>query len=49
VDFHEWAAQGKSRPVRVTAVASTGVAKGQFDIETEDTITLAVEWLNEGR
>lgn len=41
--------QGKSRPVRVTAVASTGVATGKYQIETEDTITLAVQWLNNGK
>ena len=40
--------EGKSRPVRVTAIASTGVATGQYQIETEDTITLAVQWLNNG-
>jgi len=46
-DFHEWAMQGSgSRPVRVTALASTGVASGQFQIETEDTITLCVQWRN---
>lgn len=46
-DFHEWAMQGTgSRPVRVTALASTGVATGQFLIETEDTITLCVQWRN---
>jgi D-galacturonate reductase len=49
VDFHEWAAGGRSKPVRVTAVASTGVAKNQFQINTEDTITLTVQWRNEGQ
>merc|ERR1719284_300679 len=34
------------RPVKVNAIASTGVATGQFDINTEDTITLTVEWEN---
>lgn len=38
--------QGISRPTRVTAAGSTGVASGTFDIETEDTITLLVEWEN---
>eukprot|EP00904_Undaria_pinnatifida_P003744 jgi/Undpi1/13370/HiC_scaffold_8.g03029.m1 len=46
VDFQEWANQGISRPTRVTAAGSTGVATGSFDIETEDTITLLVEWEN---
>lgn len=40
--------EGKSRPVRVTAIASTGVATGKYQIDTEDTITLAVQWLNNG-
>lgn len=38
--------QGISRPTRVTAAGSTGVASGTFDIATEDTITLLVEWEN---
>ena len=38
--------QGISRPTRVTAAGSTGVATGSFDIETEDTITLLVQWEN---
>ncbi|CAM9379579.1 unnamed protein product [Chrysoparadoxa australica] len=46
VDFHEWAAGNASRPVRVTAGASKGVATGQFDIGTEDSITLMVQWEN---
>lgn len=41
--------QGKSRPITVTATASSGVAKRQFDIDTEDTITLTVLWENEGK
>lgn len=45
-DFHEWAMQGRARPIRVTALASTGVATKQFDINTEDTITLSVQWEN---
>eukprot|EP00953_Heterococcus_sp_UTEX-ZZ885_P021389 11934-Heterococcus_DN1.PRE.1 len=43
VDFQEWAMQGKARPVRVTATASTGVAHAK-DIPTEDAITLMVQW-----
>jgi hypothetical protein len=43
VDFQEWAMQGKARPVRVTATASTGVAHAK-DINTEDAITLMVQW-----
>lgn len=40
--------QGKSRPTTVTATASSGVATRQFNIDTEDTITLTVLWENEG-
>ena len=35
-----------ARPIRVTATASTGVASTAFDINTEDTITLTVQWEN---
>ena len=34
------------RPVRVTAAASTGLAKGKYDMDCEDTITLTVIWEN---
>ena len=46
VDFHEWCVEGSSRPVLVTACASTGVATGMYDITSEDTITLTVQWEN---
>lgn len=45
VDFHEWVLLGRARPVTVTAIASTGVAKS-LGIDTEDTITLTVQWQN---
>eukprot|EP01047_Picozoa_sp_COSAG01_P009899 COSAG01_NODE_413_length_17368_cov_15.823672_10_plen_347_part_00 len=45
VDFHEWCLLGKARPTTVTAIASTGVAKSK-GIDTEDTITLTVQWKN---
>ena len=45
VDFSEWVLHGTARPVRVTAAASTGVAKAR-DIDTEDSITLTVLWEN---
>jgi D-galacturonate reductase len=50
VDFHEWALRGAARPERVTALASTGVADARLanGVETEDTITLAVQWRNRG-
>ena len=41
IDFHEWAVGQSARPSKVTAMASTGVAKERFDID--DTITLTVE------
>ena len=47
VDFHAWAVQGMARPVRVAAMASTGVAcDAPHNIDTEDTITLTVQWEN---
>lgn len=48
VDFHEWACHGVARAEKVTALKSTGIASGRLDngVETEDTITLAVEWRN---
>jgi D-galacturonate reductase len=47
VDFHEWVmAGGRGRPERVTALASTGVAETVLGIPCEDSITLAVEWVN---
>ncbi|KAL7571597.1 hypothetical protein ACA910_021007 [Epithemia clementina (nom. ined.)] len=45
VDWSEWTLAGKARPIRVTATASTGVAQGR-GIETEDSITLTVQWEN---
>lgn len=45
VDFSEWTLAGIARPVRVTATASSGVAKSK-DIDTEDSITLTVQWQN---
>jgi len=45
VDWSEWTLAGIARPVRVTATGSTGVAKAK-GIETEDSITLTVQWEN---
>lgn len=45
VDLSEWTLAGIARPIRVTATASTGVAKAR-DIDTEDSITLTVQWEN---
>lgn len=47
IDFHAWCVARFARPISVAAVASTGVAKVK-QIETEDTITLAVTWENVG-
>ena len=47
VDFHAWSIQGKARPVRVVGMGSTGVACNvPYQIDTEDTITLTVQWEN---
>lgn len=46
IDFHVWSCYGRARPIRVTAMGSTGVAKSQYNIETEDVITLTVQWIN---
>jgi D-galacturonate reductase len=45
VDFNAWSVAPMARPVSVTALASTGVARS-VGIEAEDTITLAVQWQN---
>jgi D-galacturonate reductase len=45
IDFAEWTLAGIARPVRVTATSSTGVAK-ERGIDTEDSITLSVQWEN---
>lgn len=45
VDWSEWTLAGIARPIRVTATGSTGIAKGK-GIETEDSITLTVQWEN---
>jgi D-galacturonate reductase len=45
IDFHLWAVGHTARPQTVLASAATGVAKAA-GIETEDTITLAVQWEN---
>jgi D-galacturonate reductase len=45
IDWSEWTLAGIARPIRVTAVASTGVAKSK-GIDTEDSITLTVQWEN---
>jgi len=47
IDYHEWCMHGKARPVRVTAHCSTGVANRKLaPVETEDTITIVVDWKN---
>lgn len=45
IDFHCWSVGHFAQPVRVQALASTGVAK-EKGIPAEDTITLAVQWQN---
>lgn len=47
IDYHEWCMHGRARPTRVAAHASNGVAKTRLDgVETEDTITIVVDWKN---
>mmetsp|Transcript_4220 Transcript_4220/g.6727 ORF Transcript_4220/g.6727 Transcript_4220/m.6727 type:complete len:477 (-) Transcript_4220:167-1597(-) len=46
IDFHEWVVGNTSRPTKVTAIGSYGVAKSLHDMDCEDTITLAVQWEN---
>ena len=45
VDWSEWTLAGKARPIRVTGTGSTGVAH-EREMETEDSITLTVQWQN---
>ena len=40
--------RGWARAESVTGMASTGVAAARLGVETEDTITLAVQWRNRG-
>ena len=46
IDYHEWCLHNKSRPISVTAIASTGIADHKFSNTCEDTITLTVQWEN---
>ncbi|GAQ82624.1 hypothetical protein KFL_001180030 [Klebsormidium nitens] len=46
IDLHSWAVGEASRPVRVTASASDGVASARLGRSVEDTITLLVQWEN---
>jgi D-galacturonate reductase len=46
IDFHEWCVGDTARPISVMAAASTGLAKGKYDMNCEDTITLTVVWEN---
>ena len=45
IDFNLWAVGEFARPVSVCASAATGVAQS-MGIDTEDTITLSVDWEN---
>jgi D-galacturonate reductase len=45
IDFNVWSVAHIARPIAVTAIASSGVAKAQ-GIDAEDTITLGVQWEN---
>lgn len=45
IDFNVWALAGIAKPVSVQATASTGCASS-LGFDTEDTITLTVQWQN---
>lgn len=45
IDIHAWFVEGEFRPTKVTASAAKGIATSLGCVEqTEDTITLLVEW-----
>lgn len=45
--IHCWMVEGRYRPTKVTASATTGIATSLgCDPKTEDTITLLVDWEN---
>ncbi|KAK6905435.1 dehydrogenase [Kwoniella mangroviensis CBS 10435] len=47
IDIHCWMVEGRYKPVKVTASATTGIATSMgCDPKTEDTITLLVDWEN---
>ena len=48
VDLHEWICEGRARPVRVHAMAATGVAERELGRPCEDTITVNAVWENAG-
>lgn len=45
IDFNVWAVSQLARPIRVFASATTGIATSS-GLDTEDTITLTVDWKN---
>ncbi len=46
VDLLDWMIGDRARPIQVTALAATGVANTELEIDTKDTITLMVQWEN---
>jgi D-galacturonate reductase len=46
VDFCQWVFDKKARPIRVIALAATGVAEKELGRKCEDTISLHVTWQN---
>ena len=45
--IHCWMVEGRYKPTKVTASATTGIATSMgCDSKTEDTITLLVDWQN---
>jgi hypothetical protein len=47
IDIHNWSIQHMARPVRVIAMACTGVAEAKLGRPCEDTITLMTQWQNQ--
>lgn len=46
IDLLDWMVSDFARPIKVTGLGATGVAKNEFDINTEDTITTTIQWEN---
>lgn len=46
IDIHEWAVSKFARPVTVSALGATGVAKSLIGTDTEDTIAISTQWEN---
>mmetsp|Transcript_22542 Transcript_22542/g.72556 ORF Transcript_22542/g.72556 Transcript_22542/m.72556 type:complete len:425 (+) Transcript_22542:3-1277(+) len=47
IDFLEWAVGDRSHASQVTAMGAKGVAQRMLGVDTEDTITVNVQWAND--